>query len=108
MEKGPFDQNRCFGFSGSRQGGDDMMSEDPIRTGDTFGRYELLCSAGRGGMAVVWAARHHGLHGFSKIVALKTMLPSLCDDTDFQRMFLTEARVAARIRHPNVVETLDL
>ncbi|HEX9296051.1 MAG TPA: serine/threonine-protein kinase, partial [Polyangiaceae bacterium] len=78
------------------------------REGDSLGRYELLSCVGRGGMATVWAARHHGAHGFSKIVALKTMLPALSDDPDFQRMFLVEARVAARIRHPNVVETLDL
>jgi serine/threonine protein kinase len=85
-----------------------MTTEDRFRAGDTLGRYELLKCVGRGGMATVWAARHHGAHGFSKIVAVKTMLPQLSDDVDFQRMFLTEARVAARIRHPNVVETLDL
>jgi len=59
-------------------------------------------------MAAVWAARHRGAHGFTKIVALKTMLPELSDEADFQQMFLREARVASRIRHPNVVETLDL
>jgi serine/threonine-protein kinase len=59
-------------------------------------------------MATVWAARRHGAHGFSKVVAVKTMLSELGDDADFQRMFLAEARVAARIRHPNVVETVDL
>jgi hypothetical protein len=59
-------------------------------------------------MATVWAARHRGAHGFSRIVALKTMLPELSDDADFQRMFLAEGRLAARIRHPNVLETVDL
>jgi serine/threonine-protein kinase len=59
-------------------------------------------------MATVWAARRRGAHGFSKVVALKTMLPELCDDPDFRRMFLTEARLASRIRHPNVLETVDL
>jgi len=59
-------------------------------------------------MATVWAARHRGAHGFSRIVALKTMLPELSDDADFQRMFLAEATLAARIRHPNVLGTLDL
>jgi serine/threonine-protein kinase len=59
-------------------------------------------------MAAVWAARRKGAHGFSRIVALKTMLPELSGDADFERMFLSEARIASRIRHPNVVETLDL
>src|SRR5258708_4839364 len=85
-----------------------MMTWDRIREGVALGRYELLSRVGSGGMATVWAARHRGAHGFSRIVALKTMLPELSDDADFQRMFLAEAKLAARIRHPNVVETLDL
>src|SRR6266536_280890 len=89
-------------------GGGYMTTGDRVREGDTLGRYELLSRVGRGGMATVWAARHRGAHGFSRIVALKTMLPELSDDADFQRMFLAEARLAARIRHPNVLETLDL
>jgi len=89
-------------------GEDYMMMGDRVREGDTLGRYELLSRVGRGGMATVWAARHRGEHGFSRIVALKTMLPELSADADFQRMFLAEARLAARIRHPNVLETLDL
>ena len=88
--------------------GEPMTTDESVRPGDTLGRYELLSCVGRGGMAAVWAARHRGAHGFSKIVAVKTMLPELSDDPEFQRMFLAEARVAARIHHPNVVETLDL
>jgi serine/threonine protein kinase len=85
-----------------------MSAEDRVRVGDTLGSYELLSRVGQGGMATVWAARRLGARGFSKIVALKTMLAALGDDVDLQRMFLSEARIAARIRHPNVVETLDL
>jgi serine/threonine-protein kinase len=59
-------------------------------------------------MAAVWAARVTGARGFEKIVAVKTMLPSLNDDPNFERMFLDEARIASRIRHPNVAEILDL
>jgi serine/threonine-protein kinase len=84
-----------------------MTTGDRSPEGDTLGRYELLSRVGRGGMATVWAARHRGAHGFSRIVALKTMLPELSDDADFQRMFLAEARLAASIRHPNVLETID-
>jgi eukaryotic-like serine/threonine-protein kinase len=85
-----------------------MTMEANVQPGDALGRYELLSCVGRGGMAAVWAARHNGAHGFTKIVAIKTMHPELSGDADFQRMFLDEARLAARIRHPNVVETLDL
>src|SRR6266536_3388308 len=95
-------------FVSPLDGGGYMTTRDRVREGDTLGRYELLSRVGRGGMATVWAARHHGAHGFSRIVALKTMLPELSDDADFQQMFLAEARLAARIRHPNVLETLDL
>ncbi|MFW5741148.1 MAG: serine/threonine protein kinase, partial [Myxococcota bacterium] len=49
-----------------------------------------------------------GARGFEKTVAIKTMLPTLSDDPNFERMFLDEARIASRIRHPNVAEILDL
>jgi serine/threonine protein kinase len=81
---------------------------DRIGPGSTLGRYDILMPVARGGMAAVWAARLHGTHGFQKIVALKTMLPDVSDDPEFETMFLDEARVAARIRHPNVVEISDL
>jgi eukaryotic-like serine/threonine-protein kinase len=81
---------------------------DRLGPGSTLGRYEILMPVAKGGMAAVWAARLQGTRGFKKIVAVKTMLPDVSDDPDFQSMFLDEARVAARIRHPNVVEILDL
>ncbi len=76
--------------------------------GQTLGRYELLMPIAQGGMAAVWAARRRGVHGFSKTVAIKTMLPEISEDPQFERMFLDEARVASRIIHPNVVQILDL
>src|SRR5262245_60646523 len=59
-------------------------------------------------MAEVWAARLSGTRGFQKTVAIKTMLPNLSDDPRFEQMFLDEAALASRIRHPNAVEILDL
>lgn len=85
-----------------------MKSLDEIKPGLTLGRYECLLPIARGGMAAVWAARVTGARGFEKIVAVKTMLPTLSDDPNFERMFLDEARIASRIRHPNVAEILDL
>ena len=79
-----------------------------VQPGATLGRYEILMPIARGGMASVWAGRMQGTRGFSRIVAIKTMLPDISDDPDFQTMFLDEARVAARIKHPNVVQIIDL
>jgi serine/threonine protein kinase len=73
-----------------------------------LGRYELLLPVAAGGMAMVWAARLRGSRGFQKIVAVKTMLPKLSEDPQFEKMFLDEASLASRIQHPNVVEVLDL
>ncbi|HET9933406.1 MAG TPA: serine/threonine-protein kinase [Polyangiaceae bacterium] len=61
-----------------------------------------------GGMAMVWAARLKGTRGFQKIVAVKTMLPKLSEEVQFEQMFLDEASLASQIRHPHVVEILDL
>jgi serine/threonine protein kinase len=81
---------------------------DRLGPGVTLGRYEILMPIARGGMAAVWAARLQGSRGFQKNVAIKTMLPDVSEDPEFETMFLDEARVAARIRHPNVAEILDL
>jgi eukaryotic-like serine/threonine-protein kinase len=79
-----------------------------LKPGDTLGRYEILMPVAKGGMAAVWAARLVGSRGFQKLVAIKTMLPDLGDDPDFEAMFLDEARLASRIRHPHAVEIVDL
>ncbi|MEB2311680.1 MAG: serine/threonine-protein kinase [Sorangiineae bacterium] len=85
-----------------------MRTLGEIQAGQTVGRYEFLVPIAQGGMAAVWAARLKGTRGFSKTVAVKTMLPSISDDPQFEQMFLDEAQLCSRIRHPNVVEILDL
>jgi serine/threonine-protein kinase len=85
-----------------------MRTLQEIQPGQTLGRYEFLVPIAEGGMASVWAARLKGSRGFSKTVAVKTMLPSVSDDPQFEQMFLDEAQIASRIRHPNVAEILDL
>ena len=57
-------------------------------------------------MAEVHLARE--TTGEQRLVALKQMLPHLSEDPEFQTMFLDEARIAARLHHPNVVEVYDL
>ena len=85
-----------------------MFSLQDIQPGSTLGRYEVLMPIAEGGMAAVWAARMKGSRGFQKVVAIKTMLPDLSDDMDFEAMFYDEARLVARIRHPHVCEMVDL
>lgn len=85
-----------------------MRTLGEIQPGQVLGRYEFLVPIAQGGMAAVWAARLKGTRGFSKTVAVKTMLPTISDDPHFEQMFLDEAQLCSRIRHPNVVEILDL
>jgi eukaryotic-like serine/threonine-protein kinase len=79
-----------------------------LAPGCRLDRYDLLLQAAEGGMATLWLARQEGKHGFDKLVAIKTILPKLAPDPGFRRMFLDEARVVARIEHPNVAQVLDL
>src|SRR5687767_6153705 len=72
------------------------------------GRYELLDEIARGGMGSVWRARLRGKHGFEKLVAIKTVRPGTQEVGRLGRMLLEEARLAARVVHPNVVQTLEL
>ena len=85
-----------------------MSTNEKLTPGMVLGRYELLLPIAQGGMATVWAARQRGSRGFQKTVAIKTMLPSLSEDPQFEQMFLDEAALAAKIHHPNVCEILDL
>lgn len=71
-------------------------------------RYELLAEIARGGMGMVLLARLGGAGGFHRLFAIKVMHPRLVDDPRFVDMLLDEARVAARIHHPNVVATVDV
>lgn len=72
------------------------------------GRYEILSPIASGGMASVHLGRVVGMGGFERLVAIKRMHPHLLAETEYMTMFLDEARLAARIRHPNVVATLDV
>jgi serine/threonine protein kinase len=68
----------------------------------------MLCPIAEGGMASVWVARLLGKRGFQKLVAIKTILPKFAEDMRFERMFLDEAGLAAKIEHANVAQVLDL
>jgi eukaryotic-like serine/threonine-protein kinase len=72
------------------------------------GRYALYDAIAAGGMATVHYGRLLGPVGFSRTVAIKRLHAQFARDPEFVSMFLDEARLAARIRHPNVVPTLDV
>ncbi len=73
-----------------------------------LGRYRVVDEIGIGGMASVHLARMDGPGGFQKWVAIKRIHPHLVEDESFIQMFLDEARVAARISHPNVASVFEL
>ncbi|HEY8073697.1 MAG TPA: protein kinase [Labilithrix sp.] len=72
------------------------------------GRYAVFDEVAAGGMATVHFGRLLAEAGFSRTVAIKRLHPQFARDPDFVTMFLDEARLASRIRHPNVVSTLDV
>lgn len=72
------------------------------------GRYVLYGELASGGMATVHFGRLSGPVGFSRTVAIKRLHPHFAKDPEFVTMFLDEARLCGRIRHPNVVPTLDV
>ncbi len=85
-------------------------SAQPVRRAAplTVGRYTLYEMIGAGGMAAVYLGRLRAANGFSRTVAVKRLHPQLALDAEFVEMFITEARLAARVSHPNVVSTVDV
>ncbi|MGZ6143987.1 MAG: serine/threonine protein kinase, partial [Myxococcales bacterium] len=73
-----------------------------------LGKYKLVKLIASGGMAEVYLAKQAGAAGFEKMVCLKRILPHLARDKQFVEMFLNEARLAARLDHPNIVSIFDL
>jgi serine/threonine protein kinase len=73
-----------------------------------FGRYQLLQKLATGGMAEIYLARQQGPEGFAKLLVIKRILPHLAGNDEFVKMFLDEARIAARLNHANVVQIFDL
>jgi serine/threonine protein kinase len=80
-------------------------ADRPVRR---LGPYELVRQLGRGGFAEVWLAKRTGPGGFESRVAIKTVRIELRTDPTFQQMFTDEAKLAARINHPNVVSIFEL
>jgi serine/threonine protein kinase len=73
-----------------------------------FGKYKLLERIAVGGMAEVFLAVRPGLEGFEKTLAIKRIRPHLSNEDAFTKMFLFEAKLAAQLQHPNIVQIYDL
>ncbi|HEU4412779.1 MAG TPA: serine/threonine-protein kinase [Polyangiaceae bacterium] len=73
-----------------------------------LGRYQLVTPLGRGGMADVYLAMVKGPQGFTKFPVVKILKAEFAGDGEFVTMFLDEARLAARLNHPNVVQTYEV
>src|SRR5581483_11305428 len=73
-----------------------------------FGKYTLFKRIGRGGMADVFKSRVQGPAGFERIFVVKRILPHLSDDPAFTKMFIEEAKMSARLSHPNIVQVFEL
>jgi eukaryotic-like serine/threonine-protein kinase len=80
-------------------------AQNPVRV---VGRYALYGELASGGMATVHVGRLLGPVGFARTIAIKRLHPQYAKDPEFVSMFLDEARLAARIQHPNVCATLDV
>lgn len=78
-----------------------------VEAGRRIGKYVLGERIAVGGMAEVWAAHVEGREGFVKPVALKFMLESFAGDPELERLFVDEARIAARLQHANLVTVFD-
>ena len=85
-----------------------MEQHPPTSRGRLVGRYVVHDRIAAGGMATVHVGRLLGAAGFSRTVAIKRLHDAYAQDPDFVAMLLDEARLAAVIRHPNVVPTVDV
>jgi eukaryotic-like serine/threonine-protein kinase len=73
-----------------------------------LGRYTLIRRLATGGMAELFLAMQRSVGGFEKLIVIKRILPSMNQDQAFIEMLLHEARIAATLSHPNVVQVFDL
>ena len=72
------------------------------------GRYRLIAELARGGMGIVYLALVRGPGGFNKLFCVKVLKDHMAEDPKLVAMFLDEARLAAKLNHPNVVQTIEV
>jgi eukaryotic-like serine/threonine-protein kinase len=75
---------------------------------NVLGKYRLIAEIAHGGMGIVYLAMVQGPRGFHKLAVVKELKPELVEEPSFLGMFLDEARLAARLSHPNIVQTNEV
>jgi hypothetical protein len=88
-------------------GGDRQQARKPGRV-IPFGKYLLLERIAVGGMAEVYMSKSFGIEGFEKILAIKRILPTMAEDSDFIEMFVDEAKIAGQLTHANIAPIYEL
>jgi len=84
-----------------------LAKSDPLGV-THIGKYQLVRRVATGGMAEIFLARAKSIQGFEKLVVLKRILPQHAESEEFIQMFLAEARLAAALHHPNIVQVYDI
>jgi eukaryotic-like serine/threonine-protein kinase len=85
----------------------ERWSGQAIPIGTKIDRYVVGKKFAQGGMAEVYMANAPKEHGFTKELVLKVVLPELAEDEEYMKMFITEACLASKLDHPNIVQVLD-
>ncbi|MCK4835345.1 MAG: protein kinase [Candidatus Aminicenantes bacterium] len=80
----------------------------PAKKDDELGDYDILGLIARGGMAEIYKAKKKGVKGFEKVIAIKKILSGYGEDDKYIEMFVDEAKIAAELSHPNIVQIYDL
>jgi len=83
-------------------------SQTVRKSTESMGKYRAFFELGQGGTAIVFLGVSRGLGGFNKLVVLKMLKRGLAKETEFRQMFLTEARLSARLNHPNIVQVYEV
>src|SRR5438876_6792842 len=84
------------------------IPQPQLEVGSFYGKYFLLKKLAAGGMGEIFLAKQQGPAGFEKILVVKKVLPPLTENKEFVELFLSEARLAARMNHRNVVQLFEL
>jgi eukaryotic-like serine/threonine-protein kinase len=85
----------------------EMVGPGTKTRGERFGRYLLVESIGKGGMAEIFRAVAHGVEGFQRVFVVKRILKEKSSSPEFIEMFANEARISALLHHPNIVQIYE-
>ena len=81
---------------------------DPLPVYSPFGKFQLIAQLGKGGMGEVFLALLNGIQGVKKLVVIKRLIDTITEDRAMRELFLEEGRLAARLNHSNVVQTIEV